>query len=69
MPRNEASLGQHGHASGGTIERFMEEKRIESIGEIFNVMQYARKEWKSETATAQAVREVRYYHSGWLYQF
>ncbi|CAB4023793.1 Hypothetical predicted protein, partial [Paramuricea clavata] len=57
MPRNEASLGQHGNASGGTTERSMEEKRIESIGEVFNVMQYAKKEWKSETATAQAVRE------------
>ena len=36
------------------------ETRIESIGEIINVIQYATKEWKSDTATAQAVRAVRY---------
>ena len=36
------------------------ETRIESIGEIYNVIQYAAKEWKSDTATAQAVRAVRY---------
>ena len=36
------------------------ETRIESIGEIFNVIQYAVEKWKSDTATAQAVRAVRY---------
>ena len=34
--------------------------RIESIGETYNVIQYATKEWKSDTSKAQAVRAVRY---------
>ena len=34
--------------------------RIESIGEVFNVIQYAMKEWKSDTQTAKDVRNVRY---------
>ena len=33
--------------------------RIESIGEEFNVIQYAMKEWKSDTQTAKDVRNVR----------
>ncbi len=48
-----------GHPRGGTIENPKVDKRIESIGEMYNVIQYARNEWKSDTATAKAVRDVR----------
>lgn len=51
VTREEASLVHH-LDKGKTEER-------KSIGDEYNVMQYARSEWKSDTATATAVREVR----------
>ena len=47
-PRKEAALGQR-------------RQRVESIGEVYNVVQYARNEWKSDTDKAKAIREVRFY--------
>ncbi|XP_028399893.1 uncharacterized protein LOC114523227 isoform X2 [Dendronephthya gigantea] len=44
LPREKPSLGLPRH-------------RLESIGEVYNVVQYARNEWKSETDKAIAIRE------------
>lgn len=44
------------------IESIPHGKRIESIGNVYDILEYAFKEWKGETTNAEAIRKVNSTH-------